>query len=375
MASSKGLRQVGYFDCAGGGQVVVDNGIAAIGHQRWPQATTIVDVSDPKSPKHLATIDGLPEFTHCHKVRIAGDIMVVNYEPMKHLGPTPKEFVGGLGVYDISKKSKPRKLAHWACDGVHRFTFDGRYAYISPQLEGFIGNIVAIIDLKNPEKPEEVMRWWQPGQWVGGGETPEWDISDHELVPRCHHPIRMGNHLYTSYWHGGGHILDISDMSKPKLVSSISWSPPFPWPTHTLLPIPFPIRDRRYMMVADEDALPKYPGPGPYLWMVDITDLEHPAAVSSFDAAPSTDLKRKSHTGLHQPDETVRGTEIPVAWHIHGLRIVDIADPHCMKEVAHFMPDPAPGQPKLQTNDVCSDDRGLIYIIDRLRGMHIVERT
>ena len=375
MAESLGLAEVSYFDCAGGGQVSVEKNIAAIGHQRWPEATSLVDVSDPRRPKHLSTIADMPEFTHCHKVRMHGDIMLVNYEPMTHLGSTPAGFVGGLGVYDISKPEKPRKLEHWACNGVHRFTFDGRYAYISPQLKGFVGNIVVILDLKNPERPEEVGRWWQPGQWIDGGETATWEIREPELVPRCHHPIRLGDHLYTSYWHGGGHILDIADMARPKLVSSLSWSPPFPWPTHTLLPIPFPIRGRRYMLVADEDAIPKFYGPGPYLWMVDITDLRHPAAVSSFDAAPSDDPKRHTHTGLHQPDETVRGTEIPVAWHEHGLRIIDISDPHCLRDVAHFIPPVPQGSSRVQTNDVCSDDRGLIYIIDRVRGMHIVERV
>jgi hypothetical protein len=109
--------------------------------------------------------------------------------------------------------------------------------------------------------------------------------------------------------------------------------------------------------------------------MVDVTDLQHPAAVGSFDVAPAADPKRKTHTGLHQPDETVRGTEIPVAWHAHGLRIVDISNPHAMREVAHFVPPPPSGSTRIQTNDVCSDDRGLIYIIDRIRGMHIVERV
>lgn len=57
------------------------------------------------------------------------------------------------------------------------------------------------------------------------------------------------------------------------------------------------------------------------------------------------------------------------------LRIIDIADPHCLREVAHFVLDPPDGSARLQTNDVCSDDRGLIYITDRVRGMHIVERV
>jgi hypothetical protein len=29
----------------------------------------------------------------------------------------------------------------------------------------------------------------------------------------------------------------------------------------------------------------------------------------------------------------------------------------------------------VQSNDVCYDARGLIYLIDRTRGLHILERT
>jgi hypothetical protein len=29
----------------------------------------------------------------------------------------------------------------------------------------------------------------------------------------------------------------------------------------------------------------------------------------------------------------------------------------------------------VQSNDVCFDDRGLIYLIDRTRGLHILERA
>ena len=31
----------------------------------------------------------------------------------------------------------------------------------------------SIIDFKNPEPPEEVGRWWMPGQWTAGGEKPD----------------------------------------------------------------------------------------------------------------------------------------------------------------------------------------------------------
>ena len=56
MADAKGLRQVGYADCAGGGQVIVENGLAFIGHTRAPHGTSIWDVKDPRNPRELATI-------------------------------------------------------------------------------------------------------------------------------------------------------------------------------------------------------------------------------------------------------------------------------------------------------------------------------
>jgi hypothetical protein len=79
-------------------------------------------------------------------------------------------------------------------------------------------------------------------------------------------------------------------------------------------------------------------------------------------------------TACHQPCEKVTGTEIPCAWFAQGLRIIDIANPHAIREVAHFVPDPAPGAERVQSNDVTVDARGLIYLIDRIRGVTILER-
>jgi hypothetical protein len=33
------------------------------------------------------------------------------------------------------------------------------------------------------------------------------------------------------------------------------------------------------------------------------------------------------------------------------------------------------GSSRVSSNDVCVDDRGLIYLIDRGRGLHILERV
>jgi hypothetical protein len=96
---------------------------------------------------------------------------------------------------------------------------------------------------------------------------------------------------------------------------------------------------------------------------------------ASFQVAGIDGSPQPEFTGCHQPCEEVRGTEIPVAWFAHGLRIVDIANPHAPREVASFMPPVPAGADRVCSNDVCYDDRGLMYLIDRTRGLHIVERT
>ena len=260
--------------------------------------------------------------------------MLVNRE-VYPIGRKDPDFKGGLEVFDVSTPSKPRHIATWQTRGMHRFTFDGRYVYGSPEMDGYLGNIVQIIDFAKPDKPEEVGRWWMPGQWAAGGETPTWKGTDH----RCHHPMRVGNRLYTSYWHGGFVILNIDDMTKPKFVSGLDWSPPFPWPTHTALPVPFLLRGRRVMLVADEDvgrlAGPTSPS---FLWLVDITDETRPMPFASFQVEDEDGLPKEDYTGLHQFCEDIRSTEIPIAWFARGLRIVDIANPHAPKQVASFMP-------------------------------------
>jgi hypothetical protein len=381
-----GMEPVTWFDCAGGGQVVVQNKIAYVGNMRNPHGTLVIDVSDPKRPKQLASIS-MPEGTHSHKVRVSGDIMITNREVLgAHVlnGERPPEgYNGGLSIYDVSNPAKPKLITNWDTTdkagaryarGVHRFDFDGRYAYISPTMDGYIGNIVMILDLKNPAKPEEVGRWWMPGQWIAGGETPTWKADMH----KCHHPLRLGNRLYTSYWQGGLVILDIEDMSKPRFVSGLDWSPPFPWPTHTALPIPFKIGGRSFLLATDEDVFRQedyFKYPAAFLWMVDISDEKHPQPISTFQVEDMPDTPQPRMTGCHQPCEIVTGTEIPVAWFAHGLRIIDISKPHALKEVAYFMPDVPQGSDRVQSNDVTVDDRGLIYLLDRVRGLHILERT
>jgi hypothetical protein len=355
------------MDLPGGGSIVVEDGYAYVGHIEPPDGTSIIDVRDPKHPKLVARLE-VPEGIHSHKVRVSGDVMLINYERYK----TKKEPQAGLKVFDISDRAKPREIAFFkaAEKGVHRFTFDGRYAYLSPHMEGYVGNIALILDLKNPSKPEEVGRWWMPGQWTAGGETPTWHGWDH----RCHHPIRRGNRLYISYWHGGFAIVDITDMSKPKTISMLDWSPPYPCPTHTTLPFLNKIMDRDFMIVTDEEVGEKLmPTPNAFLWVVDITEETRPMPIANYMVPYDGDSKPGTRFGAHQPAEQVYDNVHYVTWFAGGLRALDFSNPFTPKEVGYYVPMPGKDQKAVQSNDVFRADDGKLYLIDRLDGLEILE--
>lgn len=374
MASASGIKELGWVDCKGGGQIEVVGNTAYVGHTIGPEATTIIDVADPKNPKIVNVIECAHQGAHAHKVRIMGDLMLTNYETIDYLGEPGEGFKGGLNIFDVSDPHNPKHIHHWKTEGegVHRFTVDDRYAYISPTMEGYSGHICMILDLQDPTNPQEVGRWWWPGQWVAGGE--EADVPMSHL--RCHHPMRRGDRLYVSYWLAGWAILDISDMTKPKCVSMVKKSAAFPVPSHTCLPMPFELDGMDVVLVADEDVARKADAGPAFMWMYNIDDETNPVPFASaqldhLESGKAAPLM----TGCHQPVEVVRSTEIPTAWFQQGLRVIDVANPHAPKEVAHFLPDPPPGTNRVLSNDVFQDDRGIIYLQDRDRGLHLLERT
>lgn len=52
----KKIKQVGRLDIPGGGQVVVENGYAYVGHIDPPYGTSILNVKDPKHPGSLRNL-------------------------------------------------------------------------------------------------------------------------------------------------------------------------------------------------------------------------------------------------------------------------------------------------------------------------------
>jgi hypothetical protein len=279
---------------------------------------------------------------------------------------------GGFKVWDISDKSKPRMLCHQKTFGfgVHRFDMDERYAYISTEMEGFIGNILVIYDLKNPAKPEEIAKWWMPGQHLAGGEKPTWS----GYKNRLHHALRVGDEMWASCWHAGLRVIDVSDIRKPRTVGSYDYHPPFPEPTHTVLKVPFKLGGRDVAVVMDEehDHVPGRLHAG--MWLFDVSDFADIKPISMFHVSElDSPWSRVGRFGAHQPAEHMKDSRVYATWFSGGLRIIDIADPAQPREVGHFIPEPSAGQASPQSNDVDVDGRGLIYLLDRNQGLDILE--
>jgi hypothetical protein len=89
----------------------------------------------------VAVIGRMPQF-HADKLPV-----LLRRIPASSLGnrcsiqPRPG-FAAGWTSTTYQAGPTPRNHPHWSCGGrgVHRFTFDGRYAYLSPELDGYLGN-------------------------------------------------------------------------------------------------------------------------------------------------------------------------------------------------------------------------------------------
>lgn len=416
---ARNIRRIGHLTIPGGGQVVVQGNYAYVGHMKPPHGTSIIDVSDPANPRVVSTIDLPDDQSHTHKVRVVGDLMYTNVEQNERhflrkgdalpeirqrlgqeLGRPPSDgevaaklgvgdadipvldaarergyAEGGFRVYDIADKTKPKLITHQKTHGfgVHRFDVDERYAYISTEVEGYVGNILVIYDMADPARPSEVARWWMPGQHLAGGETPTWP----GYRNRLHHALRVGDQLWASVWHAGFRVIDVSDITTPKTVATHDYHPPFPEPTHTILPFEQPIGGRRIAAVVDEEHVHDLSGRlHAFMWIFDVTDFDNIQALSAYDVSELDSPWSRTpggRFGAHQFREKLDSTLVYLTWFAGGLRIVDVADPFHPEEVAHFMPEPVNGNPSPQSNDVDVDDRGLIYLLDRNDGFDILE--
>ena len=258
---ARNVRRLGHLDLPGAGQVTVAGSYAYVGHipNKSHLGTSIIDISDPRNPRVVAQVMLDDRDSHSHKVRVAGDIMIVNHERnmtaigrrADELPRVRRELAATLGreptrggdrraarrhrgrhrrdrgarpsaaittaasrsttcpIRRSRRRSCTRRPAASACIAS---TWTSATPTSRPRWRAMSATSWSSTTSAIRKRPAEVSRWWMPGQHIAGGETPTWPGRQHRL----HHALRFGNEMWASCWHGGFRIVDVSDLAKPQ---------------------------------------------------------------------------------------------------------------------------------------------------------------
>lgn len=400
--AAKNFSFVGHTGLAGRGdamQVMVANGHAYVGH-RISRGISVVDVRDPRQPRPVNFLKTHPNSWSIH-LQTHGDLMLAVEEfdfksvisqqdyyatsirnmDSAQFGRRGVDFSAGMRVYDISDPANPRSIGFMEVQGLglHRIWWvGGRYAYASAILDGYTDHILIVIDLADPTRPVEVGRWWIPGMWREGGETPTWTGR-----VALHHAVVFDDVAYGCWRDGGLTILDVKDKSRPQLIAHKNWSPPFAGGTHSALPL----HDRGLLVVADEAVRNIDQEPMKHTWVLDIRQPANPITISTFPVPSEQDYVAKGgQFGPHNLHENRPGSfcssqTIFATYQSAGVRAFDISNPFRPEEIGYWVP-PAPTQwfeplrnraKVIHTADAFVAADGLTYITNYDTGLHIVQ--
>ena len=369
----------------------------------WHSGWTVVDVTRPARPEVAAFVPG-PDHTWTLQVDLHGDLMVTALERVfPNFGGDPQApFTDGVYLWDISDPVRPRRLGHYRTGGTgtHRNHYPGgRYVHLAAGMPGYRGNIYVILDIADPTRPREAGRWWVRGQHESEPPLAEQGppspccASGHHVS--LHGPAYVaGRHVYLPYGEAGMIVLDIADVSAPREVGRLSFSPPFhaQFGVHGVLPLP-----EKGIAFANSENVTYGEGPAHHASVIDITDPANPYLLSLFPepvpprGAPYRDFTTRGgwrgphnmNHHQHHPDVQRQNGLFYLAHFNAGLRVYDVSNPRLVREVGYFLPPeptqrhgPMPeGDLVLQTEDVVVDRRGVIYITDKNQGLWILRYT
>jgi len=386
---AKNFKLIGHDSSAawGGGSIVEYNKgyvyVGAVGGSSFngPEGVTVHDVRDPKNPKKVAEIKA-PPGVHMHKLRVVdGDFLYVNSERLNtEAGRNARV---GLFIFDISKGGEPKQIGFYDMpgNGPHRFGVDNKrkLAMLPCNAPGWKKRVIWTLDIKNPETPEVVSIWGLP--WMkDAAETGEGEAGHpHEETCTLHGPPMIrGNRMYAAWWGGGISVIDCSNLADMKLVGHLAWAPPFPGSNHTC----WPIGDKPYLIVTDEARAKQKYWDAQFMWIIDARKEDRLTPIATFMPDREKYYDRPGRYGAHNILEREIASEGPwkdivfLTYFNAGLRAVNVADPFHPKDVGCYVPALENDRKAVQSNDIGTDDRGLLYLIDRAgAGMHILEYT
>jgi hypothetical protein len=401
-----------------GGTPDVPKPINPITGQAEYNGTSIVDVTDAAHPKYLKHMPGQPgnyEEGGAQMVRVCDGKTLPHGDPNKvYL----LRVFGGQAheIYDVTDPANPSLLAR--IDGLvdtHKswWECDTGIAYLVSGAPGWrVKRMTMIYDLGDPAHPKKIRDFGRPGQEPGAtGAIPE----------QLHGPISsgpQGNRVYFGYGTNKGGVLQIVDRDKllngPKEPTPENLRYPvvgelamLPWNgAHTTFPmLKMPIAEfardsegatRDIVMIVDEQIRNECEEPRQLVWFVDVTIEAHPMVISNFQVPEASGhfCERGGRFGSHSANESMAPIFYKkvafIAYFNAGVRAVDVRDPYHPKEIGYFIPSITEATDKrcvkvngadrckvaTQTNNVETDDRGYVYIVDRANtGMHILELT
>lgn len=356
-----------------------------VAHESGPHCFTIVDVTNPRQPQSVRTLETVSADVRCNSLDVNGNILAVAAE--SKLAGQPG---GGIRIYALDDPASPRLLSYFDASGPHSrgahhvWLSSEKLAHVTSGAADFTpkrpsdDQFYRIVDLSDPARPHEAGRWWYPGQRAGDAEPAPNAIplpDDANQAVRPHNvdvfPSRP-NRAYVGYIDGGLVILDIADVAHPRAVSIVRYVGPF---THTV----FPIFDRGLAFVSEE-AVQDACADGPkHMSVWDISDETKPRLISvaPYAANGPALCKRGGRYGPHNiyEDKPYGPTfhsdrYVITSWFGGGVRIFDLVDPQHPAEAAYYVPAAPADSPKHapQINDVFADDRGIVYACDRFTG-------
>jgi len=415
---AKNVELIGYHDLEDrpgfqmAMQVVDGNWFLYLAHF-WHKGWTIMDVTEPSDPKFVRFIPWRGgQNTITIKVQVAEGRMIANLQREIHsLAKDGEPFEEGILIFDVKDPVDPKLLGHWKSggEGTHRNYYEGgKYVHTSAGCPGFYGNIYRIVDIEDPTAPQEAGRWWLPEQWAAGqvptaeeekyGGAATTYLLPHHLRKYSLHgpPYPKGNRAYLNFYNSGVlAILDISDITLPKLVSKLQFNPPFGnrIAGHTAMPL----SKRDLLLYTTEGTFSGFGGQLDIAGIVDISDEKHPRLISTLPipepppGSPYRNFREKAagfgphnfHEPHNHPDLEDRNDRLYLTYFNAGLRIYDIDDPYLPKEIAYYIPPdpikrngPMPmGKLGVSSEDILVDRRGYIYMTDKNLGLHVLRCT
>ena len=381
--------------------------------------TSIVDVTDPAHPQYLAHIPGTPgdyEEGGAQMTRVCDGRTLPKGDPNKTY---LLRVFGGKShqIYDVTDPAKPALI--WQRDGelndTHKsfWECDSGIAYLVSGVPGWrVNRMTEVYDMSDPAHPVKIRDFGLPGQQPGAsGPIPEQLHGMISLGPQ-------GNRIYFGYGTNKNGIMQIVDRDKlihgpteptaenllyPEVGRLVMT--PFNG-AHTTFPMPkMPIAEfakdavgaeRDIVMIVDEEIRNACEEPQQMAWFVDVTIEAHPMVISNFQVPEASGdfCSRGGRFGTHASNESMAPIFykkiVFLSYFNAGVRAVDVRDPYHPKEIGYFIPAITAVTDKrcvklngqdsckvaIQTNNVETDDRGYIYIVDRANtGMHILELT